>query len=484
MQGKGISLRLGLLALVVVLVLSAVGGLSLAKDAFDGNDYEDCPAVTRLDAVDGLAVDRTDEEKEIRISWDALTDAELSSLGPNGYRARLTVIVEGGSEDGGDLSNNVALGDTSLVVDDVTLASDITISVAITLGNFVISDIAEKDFTSGMPKPGFYTVLKERGRVGAEAPEGYSSGTYAAPMQRFYYLGFNDLFDNWFVAERPATVTDAAIAFETRPSVPKFRVGLAHASGVKPGDADFDHYRIVIEDGSGDLLGYQAQTVDAKRTYGSNRTVFGVPGGAATLLNGSNLTSLGDGDENAPGRDGNIYKGFTNIRLSNQVTNGPAMSPYYASIIDLANAAGLIVDGNAFEIPDTPGDINLIGLSYGNVVTQAQIGIEAAATGAVAGVVPGLLYVAPPHEYFDFPNDVFEDDGAYVIKAWAEDGDGTRISPVASIKLSVREGDSVGNSAYTGYVETAGTRDLFRSWGGASTPDLGLAVYGLSIEDE
>ena len=189
MQGKGISLRLGLLALVVVLVLSAVGSLSLAKDAFDDNDYEDCPAATRLDAVEGLAVDRTDEEKEIRVSWDALTEAALGSLGPNGYRARLTVIVEG--SEGGDKSNNVALGDTSFVVEGVTLASDLTISVAITLGDFVISDIAEKDFTSGMPKPKFYTVLTERGVLVGDAPitEGYRPGTYAAPIQRFYYLG-------------------------------------------------------------------------------------------------------------------------------------------------------------------------------------------------------------------------------------------------------------------------------------------------------
>ena len=86
MQGKGISLRLGLLALVVVLVLSAVGSLSLARDAFDGNDYDDCPAVTRLDEVKGLAVDRTDEEDEIRISWEALSGTALSSLGANGYR--------------------------------------------------------------------------------------------------------------------------------------------------------------------------------------------------------------------------------------------------------------------------------------------------------------------------------------------------------------------------------------------------------------
>ena len=163
MQGKGISLRLGLLALVAVLVLSAVGGLSLAKDAFDDNDYEDCPAATRLDAVDGLAVDRTDEEDEIRISWDALTDAELGSLGPNGYRARLTVIVEGS---GSDEKNNVALGDTSLVVNGVDFAKDLTISVAITLGDFVISDIAEKDFTSGMPAPSFSTTLIESNGAG------------------------------------------------------------------------------------------------------------------------------------------------------------------------------------------------------------------------------------------------------------------------------------------------------------------------------
>ena len=481
MQGKGITLRLGLLGLVVVLVLSAVGGLSLARDAFDDNEYEDCPAATRLDAVDGLAVDRTDEEKEIRISWDALTDAELSSLGPNGYRARLTVIVEGS---GDDKSNNVALGDTSLVVEDVTLASDLTISVAITLGDFVISDIAEREFTSGMPKPGFYTVVNERPRVGTEdeaAAGAFAAGIYAAPIQRFYYLGFNDLFDNWFVGERPAPVD--GVAFETEPSVAKFRVGLAHASGVNPEDAGFDHYRIVIEDGSGDLLGYQAQTVNAERTYGNgnNRIVFG-EAGVGTLLNGSNLTSLG-APTTVGARAGNAYKGFTNIRLSNQVTDGPAMSPYYASIIALETAAQDGTLETAFVIPDSPGEIDLIGLSYGNVLTKGQIdavgGGDDAVADAVAGVVQGLLYVDPPQEYFDFPGNVFEDDGAYVIKAWAEDDDGTRISPVASIKLSVREGDSVGNSAFLGYV------DDIRSWGETSTGrNLELAVYGLSIEDE
>ena len=259
-------------------------------------------------------------------------------------------------------------------------------------------------------------------------------------------------------------------------------MGLAHADSVEnPDDADFDHYRIVIEDGSGDLLGYQAQTVNAERTYDNKNTVFGVVAVVAAeniLLNGSNLTSLGNPDDEATAgtRDGNIYKGFTNIRLSNQVTDGPAMSPYYASIINLADAAGVIEGDNAFAIPDSPGAVNIIGLSYGNVLE-------------IEDIAAGSLYVEPPQEYFDFPSDVFEDDGAYVIKAWAEDDDGTRISPVASIKLSVREGDSVANSTYLGYqVEadaTDGSRNLFRSWDEATTTDnLRLAVYGLSIEDE
>ena len=227
MQGKGILLRLGLLALVVVLVLSAVGSMSLARDAFDGNDYDDCPAITRLDSVNGLAIDRTDKEDEIRISWDALSGTALSSLGPNGYRARLTVIVEGS---GSDKKNNVALGDTSLVVDKVDFATDLTVSVAITLGDYVISDIAEKDFTSGMPAPAFLTNLKvaaataDEDTVVAGEDATHSWVTAKGTRKGFYYLGFNDVFDNWFVSSGPDVAAEAA-NFVTQPSTPKFRVG-------------------------------------------------------------------------------------------------------------------------------------------------------------------------------------------------------------------------------------------------------------------
>ena len=156
---------------------------------------------------------------------------------------------------------------------------------------------------------------------------------------------------------------------------------------------------------------------------------------------------------------------FTNIRLSNRVTGNSALSPYYAG----ADFTGTNSDGDGFAAPD--GD----GLTYANVV---------------AVPVDGVLYAEPPAEYFDFPSDVFEDDGSYVIKAWAEDDDGTRISPVASIELSVREGDPR-TSQYLGYVVTEATDgDLktvaaFRTWQTTDdNPGLMLNVHGFSIQDE
>ena len=95
LQGKRGLLWLGLRALVAVLVLGALGSLSLARDAFD-SDVVDCPRKTRLFAVGGLTVERTDEEDEIRISWDALDPRNLKALGPNVLKSHLSVIVEGG----------------------------------------------------------------------------------------------------------------------------------------------------------------------------------------------------------------------------------------------------------------------------------------------------------------------------------------------------------------------------------------------------
>ena len=257
----------------------------------------------------------------------------------------------------------------------------------------------------------------------------------------FYYLGFNDLFDNWFI-DRSTN--------EQRPRTPKFRVGLQHGSGdLDLDEADFANYRIVIEDSNGDLLGYQAETVAGGKTYSGNKIVFQ-----------DTVDAVGEvSDFLTTGEVPDTTKTFTNIRLSNQVSDsGDAVSPYFAR-------GDAVFSGN-------PG-VNPSGsdkLSVGNV------GI----VNAVANNFPlvDVIYADPPVEYFDFPSDVFEADGNYKILAWAEDDDGTRISPQTKILLSVQESEGVGDSTYRGY-----RADNIRSWTAEGTA-ISLSVYGFSIQKE
>ena len=434
MQSKRGSLRVGLSALIVVLVMSALGSLSLARDAFDG-DYVDCSQSTRLSAVEGLAIERTEEEDEIRISWNALNLAELNELGTNVLKAHITVIVEdGGNED----PRNVPLGEISMVVDEVDFAKELTISVAITHGDSVISDIAEARFPSGMPTPSFMTNILANVADANDAdgdadlaeliPDGVDYGD-------FYYLGFNELFDNWYVSDKGDATT-----LITRPVSPKFRIGLQHgAVDIVADDADFDSYRITIEDGNGDLLGYQARTVPASAAYSGNVITFNTGNNGNAPLDVDNLE----------GTD-NVVVPIYNIRLSNQVDDG-FKSPYY--------------DEARFTSPTTRG------LAYGNVT--------AISTTAPLAPAETDLYATPPVHYYDFPKDVFDGDGNYTIKAWAENDEGTRISPQASVVLNVQEGTSITESDFEGYVATSGVREF----DGATTRNIVLAVWGLSIQD-
>lgn len=416
MQEKGFKLRPDLWVLAVVLFLGAVASLSLADDAFD-EDYLDCPSGIRLDAVSGLAIDRTDDGDELRVSWEALdTVALVSRLGPNGYLAKFTVIVE----NGGVQSMNVALGETTLLVEGIEFTKELTVSVAITQGDYLISDIAEAEFTSGMPAPKFSTTLR--------VEDGTVSEDKTLANTNFYYLGFNDLFDNWYVVSSSPEII-------TRPNTPKFRVGLAHGLGTdktKAKDAGFSNYRITIEDPNGDHIGYQAKTVDAEKTY------------AGPIYFGNVAANAVKNEAGFP-RGGK----FTNVRLSTRLENGPA-SPYYGTVHASATPLG---------VP---------GLSFGN-----------AGFGEPAGLV-NAVYAVPPVEYFDFPFDVFEVDGNHTIKAWAENEDGDRISSTASITLSTQEGESKFASRFAGYAADT------RSWDAAdpSTQNTILQLYGFSIKDE
>ena len=215
-----------------------------------------------------------------------------------------------------------------------------------------------------------------------------------------------------------------------------------------PGEADFDNYRIVIEDSSGDLLSYQAATVSASNTYGSHKIVFSADLNTAGVEMRVFCCSQGNPVPSST-------KDFTNVRLSNQVSSN-AVSPYYGRRWPEA-----IFNERA-------------DLSYANV-GEVNAGND---------VFPVLntVYADAPVEYFDFPSNVFESDGQYTIKAWAEDDDGTRISPQASIVISSREGQPVSDAKYLGY------NGLTRSWGatgvGGGADTGALTVYGFSIEDE
>ena len=87
-----------------------------------------------------------------------------------------------------------------------------------------------------------------------------------------------------------------------------------------------------------------------------------------------------------------------------------------------------------------------------------------------------MLIAEPPVEYFDFPADVFEADGNYTIKAWAENGDGDRISAIASITINSQESNKKSDSDYMGYV--AGQRE----WTDA-TGTTTLQLYGFTIRE-
>ena len=244
-------------------------------------------------------------------------------------------------------------------------------------------------------------------------------------------MGFNDLFDNWYVSNKNG------VAIVTKPASPKFRVGLQHGeAGLDPDDADFEHYKIAIEDSNGDFLDYQARSIDALATYSDRVISFG------------EIASSLDEDLVLDDASGNLTL-MGNLRLSNKVDGGPR-SPYF--------------DEGRFASPTEAG------LSHGNVTFLTQ---------AAPAAADDVLYARPPVEYFDFPNDIIDSDGHYTIIAWAENDDGDRISLRASVVLSVQEKSQVPTSDYGGYTGTP----LVRNWEVTVDPRATLTVFGLTVHD-
>lgn len=441
MRRLRVALRFSVLAIIVVLVLGAMGSASLA-DAFDA-DYEDCPSKFRLDALSGLKATRTSEDDELKVSW-AMTDPASWGLG-NDYRSQITIIVEGS---GDPKEASLALGRNEHEFDGISFARDLTVSVAVVRDDYVISDIAVAKFTSGLPKPTFMSpfYLAQAQENAADKLSIFRSAAAADDADKrdikyifeddgdliearakkvedsvFYYLGFNHNFENWYV--------DTG---RTYPRSPKFRVGLRHGTEAAddPGDADFDNFRVRVLDSSGqDVLGFDAVTVTDNRAYEDQVLVIGI-----------NDRPRGEWDDDRLALDEtNVPAGFSSIKQSNRIDDNK--DAYY----QLSNSYWdrYLTPSNSWFGERVPrirdeDDVELThSLSSHHVMHIDKIGVKD--SDDLLKDNRRQLFALPPVEIYDLPVDIFADDGNYTIEAWAENDDGDVISPKASITLNVRE---------------------------------------------
>ncbi len=518
MRRLRVALRFSVLAIIGVLMLGAMGGASLA-DAFD-DDYDDCHASSRLDALSGLKAARTSEDDELKVSW-AMTDPASWGLG-NDYRSQITIIVEGSGDD--DKEASLALGRNNHTFDGISFAKDLTVSVAVVRDDYVISDIAVTEFTSGLPKPTFmspfYLVQAQTGA--AEELSIFRSATADDPTKRdikyifngdgdliearakavkdstFYYLGFNHNFENWYV--------DTG---RTYPKSPKFRVGLRHGTEAAddPDDADFDNFRVRVLDSSGeDVLGFDAVTVTDGRAYADQVFVIGSNERPRQRWDTEGVTL----DETS------VPEGFSSIKQSNRIDdNQDAYYQLSGSFWKQNYFDPEAADANAWITRRRPfmrasADVVLThDLSYHNVMHIDKIGVKGSSDRLKDN--RRQLFALPPVEIYDLPVDIFADDDNYTIEAWAENDDGDVISPKASITLSIREqfsGDAQGNldrwsedtedpltaivdgndrvvesQYYNIYVQDSGTPDYDARFAEAGGYRDGV-ILGLSIQDQ
>lgn len=363
--GRPVALRLTvcLLAWCVLLAVPVQG----ASDAFTSLDYQHCPLYLRLPAPAGLATALTQEEGALSVSWHPLT---VPASLPNPYQAQLTVIAEGA---GPDQVKHVRLDTTSLEFTDLALAHTGTLTLAVTAGSLVLSDLATVSFRSGVAIPQLST------------PFYYQEGDTARPTQgRFHYIGFNHNFANGYV-----------VTGRTSPLTPRLRIGVRHGSGYDPADADFAHFRFRLEDTQGvNILGFDPVTGPVDDIYRDKVLVLGEtdnedianPGSAsfATLHHTHRLPSP------AP-----------------VVWQAPVTAPYWDS------------DWAPIIARQYGGD-NLAPLSFTNLALRT------------AG---RRLFAPVPDESYNLPADTFSLEGPYRLRVWAEDSGGVPISPVCTVEL-------------------------------------------------
>ena len=372
------------------------------RDAFDA-DYADCPASMRLPAVADLAVTRQDDAGELRIAWRALEADQVAALGDAlRYRAQITAIVE--SPGHARRTRAVPLGADGMVIDELPLGTELAVSVALTGEAYVLSDIATATFGSLMAAPQFCAPFYSGDALPTaplltNEPIPKVTGAAQPTAGRFYYLGFGPAFRNSVPAGNKAW----------------FRVGLAHSSAVDLDRVDFAQYRLRVERAdAGDVAGFDAATLAG--TFYDTRVLH--IHAAQDLASAPRTTRL------------------ASLHVAARAT-GKDTVPALFTLRDIFPVTAQEMPHHAVAAPDP---------------RLARWGLAR----ATAAQVADGLFAPGPHAYYDFPGSLFAEDGPYTLTAWAEDADGTRISPERSVTVHIASA-APGASPFV-------TIDLWEGW--------------------
>jgi len=399
-------LRSAGLALLALVLLS--GGSFAAGDLFD-DDYQDCPAQTRL--RDGQIADLTlardaEEADEVNVAW-AATDPATWGLGANAYSTSLVVLLEDGVNP--LQAKTVSLGTRQQTFSGVATGAEVTVQMAIVVdtaeGDYLISDILETSVHQSLTAPSF------SGKFLRVVTQG-STETEEVPKGTFYYVGYNWRFVNY----------KAATGLIIWPRTPRLRIGLAH--GGEDDDAreavDFEAYRMRITDAGGDVVpeGDDVATVGSLDNYRSlvlaRLASFGnslAPGYESIIVPvlyfGRSSASLADNERT-----------FSNVRIN-----------------DGGNIVVALQDAPAAEIPFTL----FSGETRNGIPQVSPASLSASSIRYWSSAGNGSVLVMIPDEHRDFPDDVLSSDETYTVTAWAVNDKGAVISPVASLRLRPKD---------------------------------------------
>ena len=400
-------------AVLALLALTLIGGVGLAGgDLFD-DDYRDCPHRTRL--RDGQIADLTlsrnaEEEDEVHAAWTA-THPDTWGLGHNAYHASLVVILD--DHHGDPVARKVSLGTREATFDKVKTGTEVTAQMAIVVdtadGGYVVSDILEQSINQSLTEPSFATSWQRvTATVDADAAAGFRF-TAEGIAGTMFYIGHNEHFGNY-------RSTDAD--FVTAPATPRLRIGLAHSrreTDDERKDVDFKAYRIRIVDEDGDVLPAADDVATVASNYGTtdwdddnneDTPAVKVPN-KLFLYDLLQALTFNTGPTPVKGTLGTDGYALVNVRISD---GGGVTVPMHLS--------GAVANRDGTLEPDhLPLTMVKVGIGGGTVLTV------------------GDVFAEPPHRHRDLPNDLLASDRTYTITAWAVNGDGEIISPVAALKV-------------------------------------------------